>query len=206
MPRNWLILTALTIEAKAIAQSFGVAPAPPGQLTELPSAKLAVIGIRGSRLKGVPTQGVDTVILAGFAGALDPALKIGDVVKARGDLSSRIYTADVVISTPAEKAELFRRAGAPAVDMESSIVQTWAQSAGLSLVAIRVISDTAQDTLPTELAECIDDVGNVRSAALARKLAFGPSLMPKLVRLQKNSRIALDALAKAVKEELNSTC
>jgi adenosylhomocysteine nucleosidase len=172
----------------------------------------------GGDKKESAEQGIDgglnenftAIILAGLAGALDPTLKIGDIVidaTAAGPITDwpklagrygKIHSSQSLISTSRAKAELFASTGALAVDMESAIVQRYAQSAGLPLLMIRAISDTADQEVPLEVMSCIDELGNPRAAALAGKLARHPSLIPKLMRLGQQSRIALENLGKTV--------
>src|SRR5205823_11245961 len=119
--------TALQMEAAAIRR-------------RLPDVDLHVIGLRATSLPDRPPQG-GICILAGFAGALDPALKVGDVVidsqmndpidSALAPVPVRtgaIFTAvEPVLSAP-HKAELYRTSHALAVDMEQSIVRRFLET------------------------------------------------------------------------------
>ncbi|MDP0496968.1 MAG: hypothetical protein Q7Q73_12265, partial [Verrucomicrobiota bacterium JB024] len=69
------------------------------------------------------------VILAGFGGALDPALQRGDIVIDRGE--GKIHTADDVVASVADKAALFTQTGRPVVDMESAPVAAVADEMGV---------------------------------------------------------------------------
>ncbi|MDD5629704.1 MAG: 1-hydroxy-2-methyl-2-butenyl 4-diphosphate reductase [Elusimicrobia bacterium] len=104
------------------------------------------------------------VISAGFAGALQPDLRCGDLVAAeltpcpdpaaalrrlRPEVRfGAIAGSDRVLRLPAEKADLGRRTGALAVDMESAAVGGWARGRGLPALAVRVIFDELDRPLP----------------------------------------------------------
>ena len=87
---------------------------------------------------------------AGFAGALDPQLKVGDVVE------RDVVTRDEPAETPAAKAQLAHETGARAVDMETSAIAAVCAEAGVPMRIVRAISDTAQAPLPIPFAESYD--------------------------------------------------
>jgi nucleoside phosphorylase len=93
-----------------------------------------------------------TVIGAGFAGALAPTLEAGDVVMEDhfGNEAGprRIISRPVPVETVEEKAALFRETGAQAVDMETETLHAACASAGVSLMVVRAVSDTASEALP----------------------------------------------------------
>ncbi|WP_309398149.1 hypothetical protein [Cerasicoccus maritimus] len=92
---------------------------------------------------------VKTLMLAGFAGALDPTLKRGEVIINRGE--GKIATADDVIATASDKARLLAESGAPLVDMESAHVEAVAQKHQTPLIVVRAVSDTASEDVPVDI-------------------------------------------------------
>ncbi len=98
---------------------------------------------------------------AGFAGALDPGLKVGNVVQpARvvnaGDGSSvRMGTGEGVlvsfgaVASPAQKAKLRNSFEAQAVDMEAASVARAAEARGVRFAAVKAISDEFDFTFPS---------------------------------------------------------
>jgi len=185
------------MEAKAITAELGEAMASQ-------QVSVHVIGIRAKRLNRDLLVGSNGIILAGLAGALDPALAVGDIVV---DSESpplphfprgKFYTADHLIATAAEKQRLFRETGCAAVDMESAIVRAIAQSVGLPMLHVRAISDAADQTLPSRMMNWIDDVGKPQTPKLLAELALHPHQIPAMIRLGKNSRLALRRLTQAV--------
>lgn len=89
---------------------------------------------------------------AGFAGALAPGLGAGDVVMEdhfeNEGAPRRIISRDLPVETVEEKAALFRATGAQAVDMETEALAGVCAAGGTSLMAVRAVSDTAQEPLP----------------------------------------------------------
>jgi len=193
------IFTAIDLEARYIRKalrrdgSFSVEPRP--------------IGIRAVDLPATcDLQCAQCVILAGFAGALDPSLRIGDVVldcppgwiaEFNGHRGS-ICCSPHIVSTPQQKSELFRRTGALAVDMESEIVRARAVEAGIPLISIRAISDSADQSLNPSLLKLIDPLGRPKPIALAKALLRRPALMADLLQLRSASSSAGESLGEAV--------
>lgn len=128
-----------------------------------------------------PTQ----LILAGFAGALDPSLKRGEVVINRGE--GKIHTANDVIATAGDKARLLRETGAPLVDMESAHVAAVAQRHNLPLTVIRAVSDLANEAVPVDILQHSYDQqrGVTTPVKLGLHLATHWGDIPRLMRFLK---------------------
>ncbi|MCW5558291.1 MAG: hypothetical protein KIT22_10730, partial [Verrucomicrobiae bacterium] len=101
---------------------------------------------------------VGTLITAGFAGGLNPALPRGTVLyeadpgisqrtveewKAAGAHPGRFVEVSRVAVTPADKERLQMETGADAVEMESSTLRSLARERGIPSATVRVISDAA---------------------------------------------------------------
>jgi adenosylhomocysteine nucleosidase len=84
---------------------------------------------------------------------------------------------------------------AAAVEMESFVVVAEAAAKRIPAIAIRAISDEADESLPMDFDDMLDESGNVKKGKMARALARSPHKLPALVRLGKNSRIAATELA-----------
>jgi adenosylhomocysteine nucleosidase len=185
--RKLHIFTAIQSEAKAIAPFLPT------------SVELTVIGIRAVRLpKRVEAT---AIIMAGFAGALDPALEIGDII--HDEPAGIIHTSRSIIATTAEKSSLFLSTGARAVDMENEIVRDFARQMGVPFFGIRAISDRANEALDPRVLELVDEVGTPIAGAIALGLLKSPFLVGTLNRLRINTSIAGRALAAAVKNLLD---
>jgi adenosylhomocysteine nucleosidase len=157
-------------------------------------------------------------VTAGFAGALGEKHSVGDILvaesvqelgktktlqasrnlvyAARGDgakLVKMFLTSAEVISSAEEKARL--APFADAVEMESFAILSAAQRHRKSVVAIRVISDSALHDVPAAISTMVDDKGQVKVIGVLHYIAWHPLQLPALIRLGRNSRTAAEALA-----------
>jgi len=154
------------------------------------------------------------IILAGFSGGLDPSLATGDIIDAHSLLTSskqwmlinskaaedqRIAGVDQAIVTPEAKQQLFETTTARAVDMESHHVARLARNnTGKLFSIIRVILDSANDSLPLATLSLLTPTGSLRLTVLLWKIITRPALIPQLLKLSKQADLAAQALAKAL--------
>jgi adenosylhomocysteine nucleosidase len=142
---------------------------------------------------------------AGFAGALDPALRVGDVLQPRriidcGDSSSVVFDAGegvlvsfASIAMPAQKAKLRDSFAAQAVDMEAAAVARAAEARGIAFAAVKAISDESDFAFP-EMEQFVDSNGQFSENKFALYAALRPWLWPRVLRLARNSGRAAHAL------------
>ena len=141
---------------------------------------------------------------AGFAGALDTTLKVGDVLKparivdAGNGSSVNLEGKGVLVSfgsvaSSEQKAKLRASFGAQAVDMEAAAVRCAAEARGLPFGAVKVISDEFDFSFPP-MQRFVDSQGRFHEGQFACFAALRPWLWPRLVRLARNSRLASRAL------------
>ena len=134
---------------------------------------------------------VTEVISAGFCGALDPSLQIGDIVIAKGE----IWSEDRVAVRAEDKQKLRKRTGARVVEMEFAAVQAKALQWGVPCRAVRVVSDTAGEDLPLDLNLYRDADGRFQLARIAMAGILRPfTVLPKLMQLDRDSRLAAEKL------------
>jgi adenosylhomocysteine nucleosidase len=213
MSEQWLvILTAVRMEAKAVARGLGVRA---GSLWDAgcPARRFGfpisaqVIGIGAKGLPPGLTTNAGCVILAGFAGALDPALKVGDVVLDwRGGpapqpgsfRTGRIHSANAIVATAADKAALFARTGAAAVEMEGDAVRRLLAETGIPFIGLRAITDAADEELDPALLGLVDSFGRPKPLALAGFIARHPRRIASLRRLGAAVRLAGRRLSEAI--------
>ncbi|MBV8780014.1 MAG: hypothetical protein JO353_01340 [Phycisphaerae bacterium] len=163
-----------------------------------------VIGPKARKLPDIQHAGA--IVVAGFGGALDPTLRIGEIIIDAPEYlhlsgpwrRGRIHTADHIVATPAQKAELFRATGAIAVDMEQARVQALADRLQVPLIGVRAISDRADHVIDPQLTHCLDETGDIRSGVLIRQIFRKPAMIPRLIRLGIHSKKASRALKHAM--------
>jgi len=186
---------------------------------------VAGMGCRAATLGARAAVGAGACALVswGMAGGLDPSLSAGAIVlpsevvgldgrsqsaapQWRARMSATIATLAAVaggklltspkaVGSVVDKAELFRATGAAAVDMESFAIAEVAADHGLPFLAMRVIVDTATDTLPPVVAAAADEEGRLRVRRLLGALARAPAELAPLVRLARRYRAANRSLA-----------
>jgi adenosylhomocysteine nucleosidase len=147
---------------------------------------------------------------AGFAGALDPALKVGDVVQPRrvvnaGDGSSLtldrgegVLVSFGSVASPAQKASLRDSFQAQAVDMEAAAVARAADARGAGFAVVKVVSDEFDFDFPA-MERFVDPNGRFLEGRFAWYTAVRPWLWPKVARLARNSRRASLALCERLR-------
>jgi len=194
--RSVLVLTAVLPEAQALARALHLPKIP----ADLPfwqnnQLSLACIGIAGSNLARLPLNAPpQLVVMAGVAGALSPELRRGDVIlDARNPAPlphlnhihiGPIHTASSLITTPAQKSQLFTTTRCLAVDMETDIAHQFAQKHNAAFLALRGISDAANESLDPKLLSLVDSAGNPRIMAAIAMLAVRPWKITELLRLR----------------------
>ena len=150
------------------------------------------------------------VLTCGFAGGLDPALKIGDVVFEPQDVSLRekllrvgarpgkFFCAARIASTAAEKKKLRDETHADAVEMESAEIHALCRERGIPCVTVRVISDTAHDDMPLDFNQLSKPDMSLDYGKLAWAVAKSPGKIRALLKLQKETMLAAGKLAQAL--------
>jgi nucleoside phosphorylase len=165
--------------------------------------------------------GVTSLVSWGLAGGLDPRLCAGTIclpevvvafdgtrfstdhhrrelvaaaiIARRATVSGTLLASERSIDDVAGKAAAFRDTSAVAVDMESLAIARVAAGRGLPFIAIRVIVDTAADTLPAVVLAASSE-GRVHMVRLLEGLARSPRDLAPLLRLALRYRAARQAL------------
>jgi adenosylhomocysteine nucleosidase len=88
--------------------------------------------------------------------------------------------------------------GNPVLEMETAAVARAAARAVIPLVALRAVSDGAEEELGFTIGEITDRNMNISTGKLLRTIAGKPRIIPQLIRLARNSRIAGRNLAVAL--------
>jgi adenosylhomocysteine nucleosidase len=134
------------------------------------------------------------LISTGFAGGLDPRLRVGDVIfdpaastaemRPVSSIVGRILTVDAPLETAAAKAAAYAETGAHAVDMETAAIAPVCYEHRLPFLALRAISDAVSDALPFSFAESYNvQRQRPRLLAVAGRLLCSPH---RLLALEKS--------------------
>jgi adenosylhomocysteine nucleosidase len=152
------------------------------------------------------------VFTCGFAGGLNPDLKVGDMVfeiqnakfkienqlAAAGAKPVKFFCADRIATTVAEKRKLRDETGADAVEMESAAIQDICAEKKISCVTLRVISDTAHEDLPLDFNALAKADKSLDFGKLFLAIAKSPGKIGALMALQKMTRFAAERLAQVL--------
>ncbi len=199
-------VTGLAREARLVAgpgvmtiTSGGSAPLLARQLCELPAGACDVLSI-------------------GICGALASDLRVGDVaiaseICANGarlatdpewtrEIAKRLPGArlaifagsDTIVADAQAKSALRAATGADVVDMESHLAAMAARERQLRFAAIRVVSDSADRTLPPAARLALHADGRPNLTAVTRSVIGSPSQLPSLIRTAWDAEIAFAAL------------
>jgi adenosylhomocysteine nucleosidase len=86
----------------------------------------------------------------------------------------------------------------PVLEMETAAVAEATREGNVQLIAIRAISDGADEELKFSIEEFTDQEMNIRIGKALLTVAKRPWIMPQLLRLERNSRLAGKSLATAL--------
>jgi len=154
------------------------------------------------------------VCSAGFAGALDGKLQVGDILRPRTVINSSdgsavtvgngegILISFMAVASPEQKSKLRESYGAQAVDMEAAAVARAAESRNIPFTAIKAISDAADFDLPP-MDRFVNSDGSFSEMRFAWFAAIRPWLWPQVARLAANSRRASHALCRELEKEIS---
>jgi adenosylhomocysteine nucleosidase len=163
-------------------------------------------------------RNVDVCISSGLAGALRRAHRPGDVLAARrvhatswkkvissdsallemasasgAKIVDAFYTVDRVLVRAEEKLEI--SAKADAVEMESGDILLEAVAFGAKVIAVRGISDAAEQDLPLDFNRVMTETGNVSIPRILVQAATHPGSLPALIRFARQSHRGAKNLA-----------
>ena len=108
-----------------------------------------------------------------------------EIVKQNNIRLSRraIINVDEFLTSPSVKYELNSQYNAVAADMESYSICEVAHQNGLEASVVRVITDTAEQSVPTFLSDVLDGYGNPVYPDFYLELIRQPGKIPELIRL-----------------------
>jgi adenosylhomocysteine nucleosidase len=147
----------------------------------------------------------ELVLSVGFAGALDSALKVGEIFSPSRVIDSRdgssveiaagrgVLVSALAIAGMEQKAKLAESYAAQAVDMEAAAVARGAQARGVRFMAVKAISDENTFAMPP-LDRFVNRDGHFRQMSFAASVAARPWVWSKVFQLARNSAKASRAL------------
>jgi adenosylhomocysteine nucleosidase len=157
------------------------------------------------------------IVSAGFSGALQAGMKVGDIVVASSIVDTggaelsidlkmpanpaaglhvgRLLMVERMVATIDEKQSLGERHGAIAVDMESLAVARICREAKTKFLAVRVISDDLSVDLPKDVLSVVNSSGKVRWGAIAGAVFKRLGSAQDLWRLREQATGAAERLA-----------
>jgi len=172
------------------------------------------------------SRGATALISVGIAGGLDPRLRPGALVIASEvadpegaripthnawceRLSALLRTCnarvapiagvDYMASSPHQKADLYRKTSAAAVDMESHGVARAAARQAVPFLVLRAVADPADRGLPTSITAGLGANGTIQPLATVAALAARPQELPGLLSVAGNTIAALLSLWRAIR-------
>lgn len=171
-----------------------------------------------SAMQSIPLDVHDICISSGLAGSLDLALTPGDIVAARTaetlernlsvasdaaliDLAlasgakvvAASLTSEKIIATADEKESLSRQGSI--VEMETTHILSAATQKHVPCVAVRAISDAANEDLPVDFGRILDSHGHLKMGGLLKEVGLSPYRIPLLIQFGRQSRAAGKSLA-----------
>lgn len=161
-------------------------------------------------------SGVKGIISFGVCGGLDPALPAGSIVLPHSILApqeipvdlvwrnaletvlienydiagGKLLAAEKTINSIDEKSLLYKQTGACAVDMESGVLAQEAARQQLPFIAVRVVHDPANQSLPPAFRNAIKANGQLDIGNLIKGLIFQWPGLETLKALSSNDRQA----------------
>jgi adenosylhomocysteine nucleosidase len=153
------------------------------------------------------------LVSTGFCGALDTALNLSEIFIPTALLDSVVdvkvgqalppakpYQTGPLLSTnhvavtASEKSELHKTTGARAIEMEAAGVEAKAQQYNLPFYCIRVITDTAAESLPLDFNQMRDGNGRFSRSKIIWSALRRPAVFPKLLNFDNRCKNAAQAL------------
>lgn len=184
---------------------------------------VVLTGVGETHARGAVRQALadapDVFIVSGLAGSLRPQYRPGDVLVAAavceasgtGVVQSDAVLVETAAVFGARRVSMFVTANqvavnaeekkrlsfvGDAVDMESFGAMTEAAARNIPTVAIRAISDAADENLPLDFNAVLNERGGIQLSRVLGRVALAPHRLPGLLRLSRNSRRAAESLTR----------
>ena len=157
---------------------------------------------------------VAALVSTGFAGALAPDYKVGDLFVAQRVIGGGVgysgrlpacpngscrrgtlLTVDRVVQSAEEKRRLAASSGAQAVDMEAAAVAEVAAERSLPFYCVRALSDDAEAAFPIDFNRALRADGSFSITDILRQVGLSRARRRQLARLKRDGERAARSLA-----------
>lgn len=157
------------------------------------------------------------IVSTGFAGALQPGMKVGQILVANRVMTpgqpeilndvqmasdphhawivGGLLTVDHIVRTVEEKTSLGEAYGCHGVDMETYAVAEYCKTTRQKFFAVRAISDDLSSDLPAEVLSLMGPTGAVRMGAVIGALWKRPGSVQDMWRLREQAHHSAEQLA-----------
>jgi adenosylhomocysteine nucleosidase len=172
------------------------------------------VAIRAITSAELSSSALEAVVSTGFCGALDPALREGQVIVAKEVLdwankerydcvevtggaeaiSGLVVSQDRIAADREEKRSLRNDAGGVAVEMEAAGVGARVKRAGVPFCCIKVVLDRAEESFAIDWNRMRDREGKIARGKIMVHALRRPNLLPDLFRLKRRSEEAARVL------------
>jgi adenosylhomocysteine nucleosidase len=112
-------------------------------------------------------------------------------------------TCDIIQDKRSLASLLPAGAANPVVEMESAAIARVTAEHGIPFLGVRTISDPWDEELDFTIDEFCDDTMRIRPTKVLATILRRPRIIPQLIRLALNSRVAAAGLAKAMQRLLH---
>ena len=180
--------------------------------------RIVAIPAGAAASRGLQAAAGARVVIVGLCGALDPGLRVGDVVVAEsaasdldylfdktltGELAAhlgatvvRARTVDRIVTTRAQRAAL-HEGGIRIVEMEGAHLAAGLAERGCAAVMVRVVSDGGDYDLP-DISKAIDDEGRLNPLITALAMARAPRASLRFIADARRALAQLERTAAAL--------
>ena len=177
------------------------------------ASQAAEVALRAVMVAELSSSKLEAIVSVGICGALDPALRLNQVVVAERVLAADsqdsfdcqkpggegtavtgvVLSIDRVAWTVEEKAAL-RAQGADAVEMEAAGVAAKARQAEVPFFCVKVVSDQADERLPFDMNQMRTREGRFARGRIGSYALTHPNALAGLLRLKRRADDAAQAL------------
>lgn len=203
-----MIFCPMEIERKAVARALRASGRRNVRVAQTGIGKDAILRELAHAAQIAPAGTL--MVLAGACGGLRPTSAVPGIAAVIDEHGGRwrprfaaddgvvLVAVDRIIATPADKRSLAEKSGASIVDMETHAFAAECERRGLAWTVVRGVSDTPEETLPSEVLAWVKPDGGTRAMRAAIDLALHPSLIPHVLGVVRRANRVLPKVGERV--------